>query len=121
MWLQTLTGLVTHGVVSFESGAERSMSIRGWTVVGGLVVFMVAVASFFEGLLRLHELLANPLDDQMCSWNVEDMIASLEKTSRQTACQTTRPRSCGVATCQATAAIAQDKRVGSTSEEGLRP
>lgn len=76
-----------------------STSVVNWTVIAGFVVFMVAVASFFEGLLRLHELLANPLDDQLCSWNVEDMIESLRVTSLQTACQQVSPSSTSVAGC----------------------
>jgi hypothetical protein len=79
--------------------AGNDISVENWTVVAGFVVFMVAVASFFEGLLRLHEFLANPLDDQLCSWNVEDMIEALHLTSRQTACQQVSPPSCSVAGC----------------------
>eukprot|EP01043_Picozoa_sp_COSAG02_P017952 COSAG02_NODE_825_length_16730_cov_58.738260_16_plen_141_part_00 len=49
MAYNTLTGLVRG------SGSEH------WTVIGGFVVFMVAVASFFEGLLRLVQPLVDPV------------------------------------------------------------
>ena len=93
-YVQLVTLIVKFQVFLFISDASHNVELwdlmkvhpGGWTatLMGGFIVFTILTTAFFEGLLRLHELLANPLDNKFSSWNVEDQLEGLWATTHQT-------------------------------------